>query len=176
MYQKTSEEGRILKDVRRMTELIDQDLPVVPPTKKPESIGAVDVLRVLGDPMTFEMFMKGIEPHRQKDDNSKKMFYSRLEKLIKAGLVRRIKIGVYEPTARGIIVQEAVQLIEKVLKFSEQLNVCDNYHFLSHGASVSEDLIINAIVTDLELRNILLEKRVTAGAEDPKRYIGPGSG
>ena len=159
MYQKTSEEGRILKDVRRMTKFIEKKIP--------EPTRAVNVLDVLGDPMTFEMFMKGIEPHRQKDDNSRKMFYSRLEKLIKTGLVRRRKIGEYEPTATGIVVQEAVKLIEKVLEYGEQLNVCDDYHFIQHGATVSEDLIINAIVTDPGLKHILLEKRVPVGPEGP---------
>lgn len=88
---------------------------------------------------------------------SRKRYYSRISKLINAGLIRR-KNGKYFLTSFGSIVYEAQDLIGKAVRFSSKLKAIDSIETPEIPAEERSE-IIDTLINNSKIKEILINPR-----------------
>lgn len=121
---------------------------------------ASEVCWVLRDEIAIHLFLDGISMKGL----SRKQFYTRLENLKAAGLVKKRKSR-YELTSTGIVVKKALLLMDQAMKLRGTLNGFDVLKV--DEDSFTEEQWINQLFyrkQDQEIRDILLQ-RAKAGLD-----------
>ena len=120
------------------------------------------LLRILSDKGTLEIFnyianntKVRSETLRDKYGFSVKQFYSRMEKLLECGLVRR-KVGVYILSAFGIVVYQNKLKMDAAIKEYHSLKAVDSIISTDELSLDVREEIISKIVTDNEVKTALL--------------------
>ncbi len=124
----------------------------------------LEILNSISDKLSLEIFCsiaKGISEGNKLKTTlglSRKQYYSRTERMLKAGLIRRKK-GRFSLTSLGIIAYHTQIQLESALKNYWNLKAIDSIQDL-HTMNREERLkIIKKLVTDKTIQNIL-EARV----------------
>ena len=128
-----------------------------------ERHSSVNVLKVISDSKSLEIFRdiaKGIvesDVLKQKEGISKKQFYSRMQGLMKVGLVKRRK-GRFSLTNFGIIVYHAESVIEGGVSNYWKLRAIDSIQNSEQIAEHERMKLIKTILNDNAIENILVKQ------------------
>src|SRR6266498_806952 len=123
----------------------------------------VGVLEAIADSKSLEIFHDmangSVESDvlKQKEGISRKQFYSRMQRLMKAGLVKRIK-GKFSLTNFGIVVYHAESVIEGGVSNYWKLRAIDAIQNSEQIAEHERMKLIKTILNDNAIENILVKQ------------------
>jgi DNA-binding HxlR family transcriptional regulator len=127
-------------------------------------ISTLQVLKVISDEVSLDIFREIEKEPKTKGaimqtvELSHKEYYSRMKKLVKAGLIRR-KRGAYVLTPFGRLVYEANSKIAKAARESWKLRVLDA---LASSTKISEKEhmdVIDKLIDDSEIKKLIPSRR-----------------
>lgn len=120
-----------------------------------------DILEILSDENRLRLFLN----NGQVTNLSRKKYFDGLHQLKEAGLLRRVGIRKYEPTAIGLVMRKVLDLMDRAVKLEHKLNAYDECLIQYKNIPAdhwAEKLFDNA--GDEEILSLLImEQRVKAG-------------
>jgi predicted transcriptional regulator len=120
------------------------------------------VLRTIADDKSLELFKiiaNGTidsESLKNKTKLTRKQYYSRLSRMIKAGLVRK-KSGKYLLTAFGKVVFDAQSTVDHALTSYWKLRAIDSLEMSSDLPKEEQKKLIDALLDNQEIKGILIK-------------------
>ena len=133
---------------------------------KQKSECVADVVKLMSDDKSLFIFNtiflangENSETLRTQLKLTKKQYYSRISRLIKAGLVKRQK-GRYFVTAFGKVVYNAQKLVGTAVKSYWKLRAIDSLGVANNNTTSKEERskIIDLMIGNLQIREILLQQ------------------
>jgi hypothetical protein len=145
-------------------------------------VNAVNTFSAMGDDQRLELFTAvALMNENPRSDGREletrlmhKQFYSRMTRLMKAGLIRRHK-GKYLLTSYGIVVYSAQTTIERAARDWWKLKTIDSLEMEMNGnlnllPGEGRNKIIETVIDDPEIKDILIRyynaRTAAAGADD----------
>ena len=131
---------------------------------KQKSECVADVIKLMSDDKSLTIFNTIFLARRENSETlrtqlklTKKQYYSRISRLIKAGLVKRQK-GRYFVTAFGKVVYNAQKLVGTAVKSYWKLRAIDSLGVANNNTTSKEERskIIVLMIGNLQIREILL--------------------
>ena len=129
-----------------------------------EKHSLVDVLDAISDSKSLELFRlvaKGTvesEFLKQKEGITKKQYYMRTQKLIKSGVVRRVK-GRFSLTNFGTVIYHAALIMEAGVNSYWKLKAVDSIEDSGQIVEHERIKLIQTILNDSAIENILVKQR-----------------
>jgi len=123
---------------------------------------AATVLRTIADDRSMELFRiiaQGTidsDNLKSKTKLTRKQYYSRLSRMVKAGLVRK-KSGKYLLTAFGKIVYDAQTTVDNALVSYWKLRAIDSLEMSNELPKEEQQKLIDALLDNQEIKGILVK-------------------
>lgn len=121
------------------------------------------ILRTIGDEKSMDIFktiaLGNIDSDSLKGKTklTRKQYYSRLSRMIKAGIVRK-KNGKYLLTAFGKVVFDAEATVENALESYWKLRAIDSLEMSNELPKEEQQKLIDALLDNQELKGILVKR------------------
>ena len=129
-----------------------------------EGVSVEDVLKAVSDSKSLDMFRsiaKGrieSEVLKQTKELSKKQYHFRMRRLLKAGLIQRIK-GSFSLTCLGAVVYHAQLIVEKGVNNYWKLKAIDSIQSSAEIGQHERTKLIKTIIDDSGIESILVAQK-----------------
>lgn len=122
------------------------------------------IFKCFGDDKTMKLF-KHITGHGDKPTTTPKQYYSRMERLMKMGLIDRVTPGQYAITNLGKVMEHMINTTERALDIKGRLFTLDALQLANRREKIKDltteqwDELIGNIIKDETIKNIIFDTK-----------------